>query len=474
MARRTKIVATLGPRSSEAAVLRALIGAGIDVARLNFAHATPEVHRKNLATARAAAVELGRPIGFLADLPGPKMRTGPVAGGEVTLEAGDTFVLTAQDVEGDRHRVSTSLDDCAAMVEPGEQIFLADGEIVLDVTGTESGEVTTNIVRGGVLRSRKGMHIPGAEHRVASFTEADRSALSLALELKVDFVGLSFVRRAADLVRVREQLPKRGHRPMIVAKIETRAAVEHLDEIVAEADAVMVARGDLGIQTSMTRVPLLQKEIIRACNRAGKIVITATQMLESMTRSPLPTRAEVADIANAVVDGTDALMLSEETAIGDYPVGAVQIMAETALMAEAWPSEHQSPGKAQLGEDPVSWAVANAGVLAAEHLGVAAILCPTRSGSTPRRVAAFRPSMPVVGLTKRSEVIGGLSLTWGVVPLAAPEQDPIPKEAREDVAHAVAAVRDGGLVAEGELVVVVAGSPGPRAGRTDYVRVVRA
>jgi pyruvate kinase len=202
-------------------------------------------------------------------------------------------------------------------------------------------------------------------------------------------------------------------------------------------------------------------------------VITATQMLESMTRSPLPTRAEVADIANAVVDGTDALMLSEETAVGDYPAGAVQIMAETALMAESWPSEHQPPGKEQLREDPVSWAVANAGVLAAEHLGVAAILCPTRSGSTPRHVAAFRPSMPVIGLTKRSEVIGALTLTWGVIPLAVAEQYPIPKEAREDVARAVAAVRAAGLVREGELVVVVAGSPGPRAGRTDYVRVVR-
>jgi pyruvate kinase len=197
-------------------------------------------------------------------------------------------------------------------------------------------------------------------------------------------------------------------------------------------------------------------------------------MLESMTRSPLPTRAEVTDIANAVVDGTDALMLSEETAVGDYPVGSVQTMAETALMAESWPTKHESPKKGELGEDPVSWAVANAGVLAAEHLGVAAILCPTRSGSTPRRVASFRPSMPVIGLTKRSEVIGVLALTWGVVPVAAPEHDPIPKEAREDVARAVAVVRDAGVVNEGDLVVVVAGSPGPRAGRTDYVRVVRA
>jgi pyruvate kinase len=474
MGRRTKIVATLGPRSSEASVLRDLIAAGIDVARLNFAHATPDVHRRNIKTARAEAESLARPLGFLADLPGPKMRTGPLATDEVTLEAGQTFVLTSEDVAGDVHRVSTTLADCPAMVEPGEQIFLADGEIVLDVTGTEGGDVVTNVVRGGILRARKGMHIPGAEHRVEPFTEADRRALDLALELKVDFVGLSFVRSARDVVRVRDLLPKRGHRPLIVAKIETRAAVDNLDEIIDQADAVMVARGDLGIQTSMTRVPLIQKEIIRSCNRAGVMVITATQMLESMTRSPLPTRAEVADIANAVVDGTDALMLSEETAIGDYPVGAVQIMAETALMAEAWPSEHHVPKKGELGEDPVSWAVANAGVLAAEHLGVAAILCPTRSGSTPRRVAAFRPSMPVIGLTKRSDVIGALALMWGVIPLAAPEGDPIPKEAREDVARAVAVVVDAGLVAEGDLVVVVAGSPGPRAGRTDYVRVVRA
>jgi pyruvate kinase len=472
MARRTKIVATLGPSSSEPDDVEALIEAGIDVARLNFAHATPDDHRSTVAAARDRATAAGRVIGFLGDLPGPKMRTGPIENEEVTLVAGETFTLTNADVTGDEHTVATTLEDCSAMVEVGEQVFLADGEIVLDVVDTKDGDVITKIVRGGVLRSRKGMHIPGAEHKVEAFTDTDKRALDLALELKIDFVGLSFVRGAKDVVRVREMLPRRGHRPLLVAKIETRTAVEHLDEIVAEADAVMVARGDLGIQTSMTRVPLLQKDIIRKCNRAGKMVITATQMLDSMTRAPLPTRAEVADIANAVVDGTDALMLSEETAVGDFPVAAVQTMAETALLAEAWPSEHQSPERAELTDDPVSWAVAHAGVLAAEDLIAAAIVCPTRSGSTLRRVAAFRPTMPVIGVTRRAEVIGSLALMWGVTPLGT-DVELEPREAREDVERTVATVQNAGLIHEGDLVVIVAGSPGPRAGRTDYVRVVR-
>jgi pyruvate kinase len=401
------------------------------------------------------------------------MRTGPIAGEEVALEAGSTFALVDGDLDGDVRRVSTSVDNLAQVVEQGDEIYLADGEIVLRVTGIDGSDVVTEVLRGGVLRSRKGMHIPGAERRVNAFTGGDRAALEATLELKSDWIGLSFVRDDVDVKSVKSLLPRRGHRPLVIAKIETRAAVEHLEAIIDAADGVMIARGDLGIQMPITTVPLLQKEIIHACNRAGKPVITATQMLESMTRSPLPTRAEVADIANAVVDGTDALMLSEETAVGDYPVEAVKTMAQTALRAEAWPSERDTPVQSELIDDPVSWAAAHAAVQAAIDVDAAAIVCPTRSGSTPARVAAFRPPMPIIGLSKRREVIGALSMLWGVTPVMA-DVTSDPKEAREDVEQALACIGRAGLIRPGDLVVVVAGSPGPRAGRTDYMRVVRA
>ena len=471
-ARRTKIVATLGPRSNELETLRPLVEHGVDVCRLNFAHATPERHRRTAEIVRSVVRETGKVVGLLADLPGPKMRTGPVAGGEIELAAGSEFVLTTEDVEGDEKHVATSVDNLASLVSAGDEIFLADGAIVLSVEDIDDSDVITEVVRGGTLRTRKGMHLPGAERSVEAFTESDHGALDLALSLRANMVGLSFVRDADDIKRVREVLPKRGHRPMLVAKIETRSAVENLDGIVADADAVMVARGDLGIQTSLTRVPLLQKEIIHLCNRAGKPVITATQMLESMTRAPLPTRAEVADIANAVVDGTDALMLSEETAVGDFPVAAVDTMSQTAEMAEEWPSEHERFQHGASKEDPVSWAVANAAVLAAEHLGVAAILCPTRSGATPQRVAAFRPRAPIVALSERPETLGRLALMWGVTPVNMRSWLEL-KDETEDIRSTVAAATVAGLCVQGDLVVIVAGAPGPRAGRTDFMRVVR-
>jgi pyruvate kinase len=474
MARRTKIVATLGPASRSSSVVRDLINAGIDVARLNLAHGTPSEHQSTVATIREEAGAGERVVGILADLPGPKMRTGQIAGDEVALEAGSRFVLTPDEVEGDGERVSVSLSECKQMVEEGDEIFLADGTIVLRVVDEKDDDVVTEVVRGGLLRSGKGMHIPGAEGRLRAFTDDDKEALEVALSLKVDLLGLSFVRGAEDVSRVQGLLPKRGARPLLVAKVETRTAVEHLDEIVLEADAVMVARGDLGIQTPLPSVPLLQKDIIHTCNRAGKPVITATQMLESMTHSPLPTRAEVADVANAVLDGTDALMLSEETAVGEHPVETVKTMSQIAERAESRTSGADRPDAVEVGDDPVSWAVAHAAVQAAEDLKAAAIVCPTRSGSTPRRVAAYRPSMPVVGLSRRGHVIGSLALLRGVTPLETTTDDPIPKEAREDVERAIGATAEAGLVRKGDLVVIVAGSPGPRAGRTDYMRVVRA
>ncbi len=470
--RRTKIVATIGPATSEPDALKALLAAGVDVVRLNAAHETPDLHAARAVVARSAAASLGRVVGVLVDLPGPKLRTGPVANDEVELHTDSRFVLTAQAIEGDEYRVSNTAPQLARWVRVADEVFLADGAIVLRVEAIDGEDVVCRVVRGGLLRSRKGMHVPRAEAHVEPFTPADAVALAMAVQIKADFVGLSFVRRPEDIEAVRARLPKRGARPQLVAKIETAVAVDHLAGIVAIADAVMVARGDLGIQVPARRVPLIQKEIIRFCNMAGKPVITATQMLESMTRSPLPTRAEVNDVANAVIDGTDALMLSEETAIGIYPTDTVRTMAEVAEAAEGWPGGKPAPAGAAAAndDDRVAWAVAHAAVQAAEDLGVAAILCPTQSGTTARRVAAFRPSVPIAGISDQIAALGALSLVWGVRPLAIAPGTTGPAQ----IDAAVRAARDIGIVHKGELIAVVSASQGKRAGSTDIVRVVRA
>ena len=468
--RRTKIVATIGPATSAPENLRQLLAAGVDVVRLNAAHSDMETHSNNARLVREIASSLGRSVGVLVDLPGPKIRTGLVVGDAVELESGQEFLLTATDDGiGDVHHVATTLPELAQWARRGDEVYLADGAIVLRVLESLGSDVRTEVVRGGTLRSRKGMHLPRAEAHVDPFTERDALALEMAIAAKVDFLGLSFVRRAEDVERVRAMLPRRGVRPALVPKIETAAAVDNLAGIINAADAVMVARGDLGIQMPARRVPLLQKEIIRLCNMAGKPVITATQMLESMTRSPLPTRAEVNDVANAVLDGTDALMLSEETAVGLFPNETVRMMSEVAESAEGWPHDRVDPS-AIVGADAdrVAWAVAHAAVQAAEDLGVAAILCPTRSGQTAHRVAAFRPKVPIAGIATANPVLGGLSLVWGVQPLLVPEN---PRE--EQLQLAIAAARTAGMVRDGDLVAVVFGSAGPRAGSTDSVRIVR-
>ncbi len=469
--RRTKIVATVGPATSSPETMRALLAAGADVVRLNAAHGNAAVHTPRTRLARDCAAALGRTVGVLVDLPGPKLRSGPLLDDEVELVAGKRFTLTAASIEGDATRVSTTVPELARWVDAGDEIYLADGAIVLRVTRIGADDVVTEVVRGGVLRSRKGMHVPRAEAHVEAFTDTDATALRMAVGLKADFVGLSFVRRPEDVEAVRARLPKRGARPQLVAKIETAVALDHLPGIVGAADAVMVARGDLGIQVPARRVPLIQKEIIRFCNMSGKPVITATQMLESMTRSPLPTRAEVNDVANAVLDGTDALMLSEETAVGEHATDTVRTMSDVAEAAEGWPHTRTTPAgmAAAVEDDRVAWAVAHAAVLAAEDLRVAAIVCPTQSGTTARRVAAFRPSVPIAGIATQAEVLGRLTLAWGVRPLVVPTVEGHEEQLRE----AVRATRAVGLCKKGDLIAVVSAAPGKRAGATDTVRVVR-
>lgn len=474
--RRTKIVATLGPATRNREVLRSLLVAGVDVVRLNLAHSDPPTHLEATEAVRKESDRLGREIAILADLPGPKMRTSAVAGDEVALEAGKPFTLYSAERVGDVAGVGTTVEDLSDLVEMGDDIFLADGAIILKVVSFEDGDVHTEVVRRGLLRSRKGMHVPRAEAKVRSFSDADREALDLALRCRADLIGLSFIRDVQDIEGVRRALAVSGDStrqyPLVVAKIETRMAMENLERIVRAADGVMVARGDLGIQMPFQEVPLLQKQIISTCNRSGTPVITATQMLESMTHGPLPSRAEVNDVANAVLDGTDALMLSEETAVGKYPIATVDTMDDIARAAERQGEANPGYEHHEDSDDPVSWAIARAAVHAAEELDVAAILCPTQSGATARRVASFRPRMPIVGLSHSSEIARSLALVWGVIPMTVAE---LPEEmAGEVIARAVDAVRDSGLVRSRDLVAVVAGGPEPRAGSTDFVRIVSA
>lgn len=467
--RRAKIVATMGPASTDVQVLERLIRAGIDVVRLNLAHGSIADHERTVASVREIAQRERRHVGILVDLPGPKLRTGPLVAAEIGLEPGARFVLRAAPVVGDATQASTTLRDLGSLVGRGDEIYLADGEIVLRVDSVSAaGDVTTEVIRGGTLRPRKGMHLPAAEEKLEAFTPDDADSLSAAFALNPEFVGVSFVRRAEDLERVRRALEGR-RMPLLVAKIETRAAVDNLGPVIEAADAVMVARGDLGIQLPLQSVPLVQKDVISACNCAGKPVITATQMLESMTRAPLPTRAEVSDVANAVLDGTDALMLSEETAVGRDPVGVVKTMDEIILSAETSRAAIRSPAPADLEGDSVSWAVAGAAVKAAVDTGASAIVCPTRSGATARRVAAFRPPTAIAALCFDAATAGSLNVVWGVSPLLG---DPASRGLGEaEVEGAVSAIVEAGMVHAGDLVVFVAGSAGPEAGSTDWIRV---
>jgi pyruvate kinase len=468
--RRTKIVATLGPASSSPDLIDSIITAGADVLRLNLAHAEARMQPALVKLVRDSARQNGRVVSILTDLPGPKMRTGPIAGGEVRLEPGDTFELREGSAPGDGTGVTTTVSHIAGLLATNDEIFLADGQIILDVVGAQSDSVRTKVVRGGILRSGKGLHIPSAERKVEAFTHRDDEALELALEIGADLIGLSFVRRADDLAYVKDKINRATpDPPAVVAKIETRSAVENIDEIIELADAVMVARGDLGIQLPFREVPMLQKDIIGACNRAGTPVITATQMLESMTHAPLPTRAEVNDVANAVIDGTDAVMLSEETAIGDYPAETVRVMGEIAVEVEL-----RNIGRAGVtpgADDPVSWAIARAAVQASEELRVAAILCPTRTGATARRIAAFRPSMPILALDHSIEKLRSLAIVWGVVPFEVPFLRAEELSVR-GLRRALTAALSSGQAQAGDRVTLVAGGSPPRTSSTDLVRIL--
>ena len=468
--KRTKIVATLGPKSSKKEVIRALVEAGVNVFRLNFSHGTPEEHRERVRLVREVEEETGKTLAILQDLQGPKIRIGRFREGKVPLEPGQPFVLTREKVEGDQARVSVSYEGLPEDVGPGQILLLDDGKVRLRVEKVEGDEVHTRVEVGGVLSDHKGINIPGADLSIPALSEKDLEDLALGAELSVDWVAVSFVRSRDDLLLARHYLARFGSRARLMAKIEKPSAVFRFGEILEEADGVMVARGDLGVEMPIEEVPIVQKRIILQAIAAGKPVVTATQMLESMVQNPFPTRAEASDVANAIFDGTDAVMLSAETATGAYPVEAVAMMRRIAEAVENSPEFLQKLNVLRPAPTPTTQdAIAQAADDVAEAVGAKAIIVFTATGSSARRIARTRPQVPVLALTPNLEVRNQLALVWGVYPHLAPD----PQDTDDMVRIALREVKALGLAQVGDRVVIAAGVPFGVRGTTNLLRVER-
>ncbi|MBX6394285.1 MAG: pyruvate kinase [Alicyclobacillaceae bacterium] len=464
--RRTKIVCTIGPASESPEVLEALIRAGMDVARLNFSHGTHEEHARRIRAIREAAEKVGKIVAIMLDIKGPKIRTGVIRGGEAQLVEGAEVVLTTEPVEGTASRFSVSYEGLPDDVSPGSVIRIDDGLIGLQVVEVRGREIVCRVTNGGVLRDRKGINVPGVKLRLPGVTEKDIADIRFGIEQGVDMIAASFVRKAADVLEIRRLLEDAGAHIDIIGKIEAQEALDALEEILEVADGLMVARGDLGVEIPTEEVPLAQKRIIELCNRVGKPVITATQMLDSMQRNPRPTRAEASDVANAIFDGTDAIMLSGETAAGKYPVESVRTMARIAERAEEalWAFRQAGTRKPQ---GTVTDAMSHAVASLAQDLNAAAIITSTQSGQTARRVSKYRPQCPIVAVTPREDVARRLSLCWGVYPKVGR----MTESTDEMLEVAIDAALETGIVKHGDLVVITAGVPVGQPGTTNLLKV---
>jgi len=454
--RKAKILATLGPASREQSVIESLILAGANGVRINMSHGTREEKTEDIRRARVAAAKLNRPLAVLVDLSGPKIRTRHLKDGQpVTLHAGAQFTLTTRDVIGDESQVATNYPDLARVVEPGSRLLLDDGAIALLVESTTRTDVVCRVINGGILGERKGINLPGVSLPIDSLTEKDLDDLQWAVAQNVDYIALSFVRRAEDCARAKALIRDAGGRAPLVAKIEKAEAIDHLDEIIATADAVMVARGDLGVETSVELVPVYQKRIIEKAVDAGKMVITATQMLQSMVSSPRPTRAEASDVANAVWDGTDALMLSNETASGQYPVSAVETMCRIIESAESGREPETDNIMKLVGRQSgrISRALCEAATFAAAEMGTRVTAVLTESGLMARRLSALRPGQRIIALTNSADVRNELALIWGVEALIMPHAD----STEEMLKVGEKTLLESGAVEKGEMIVVMAG-----------------
>ncbi|NEY35454.1 pyruvate kinase [Streptomyces sp. PRKS01-65] len=469
--RRAKIVCTLGPATDSYDQIKALVDAGMDVARFNLSHGTHAEHEQRYRRVRAAADETGRSIGILADLQGPKIRLGRFAEGPVLLERGDPFTITVEEgAEGDRHLCGTTYAGLADDVRPGERILVDDGRVCLEVTGVDGPRVHTTVTEPGVVSDHKGLNLPGVAVSVPALSKKDEEDLRWALHTGFDVIALSFVRTARDIQDVHRIMDEEGRRLPVIAKIEKPQAVDHLEDIVAAFDGIMVARGDLGVEMPLEHVPIVQKRAIKLAKRNAKPVIVATQMLDSMIENSRPTRAEASDVANAVIDGTDAVMLSGETSVGKYPVETVRTMAriveaaEEDILARGLPplTERNKP-RTQGG------AVARAAAEMGDFLGARFLVAFTQSGDTARRLSRYRSPIPLLAFTPAQATRSQLSLTWGVETYLGPHVDST--DAMVDQVDEL--LTENGRCGEGDLVVITAGSPPGVSGTTNLVRVHR-
>jgi pyruvate kinase len=471
---KARIVCTLGPASHDPAVLGKMLEVGMDVARLNFSHGSYDDHAHLIANVRKAAEESGVPLCIMQDLQGPKIRIGDLASGSVELVAGSTVVITTDPAPGSSSRIPTSYLSLPRDVHAGDTILLDDGKLRLNVLGTSEREVTCEVAIGGKLSSRKGINLPGVPLSVPSFTPKDLEDLAFGIRNDVDYTALSFVRSADDVRSLREAIVRiagpAAYHP-IVAKIEKPQALRNIDAIIAEADGIMVARGDLGVEVPPEEVPLHQKSIIAKCNRAGKPVIVATQMFESMITSPTPTRAEASDVANAVLDGADAVMLSGETSVGAYPVEAVAMMTRIINNVETHAGRTWESGRqAADGERDYHEALGRAACVLAEQIHAAAIVTVTQSGKTTRIVSRHRPRTPIVAVTTSVSTLRRLNLVWGVQSLLVDQVFP-------DSDQTLRAVEDRlvmeGVLKSGDMYVLIAGQPLFAGGGTNLIKVER-
>ncbi|WP_408007173.1 pyruvate kinase [Pseudalkalibacillus sp. A8] len=467
--RNTKIVCTIGPASETVETLTSLINAGMNVARLNFSHGDFEEHGARITNIRQAAEKTGKTVAILLDTKGPEIRTGTLENGEVELKAGQDLIVSMEEVIGDETKISVTYPGLVNDVKVGSKILLDDGLFELEVTKVEDKQLHTRVLNSGTLKNKKGVNVPNVSVNLPGITDKDARDIEFGIRQGVDFIAASFVRRASDVLEIREILERQNAEHIqIIPKIENQEGVDNINEILEVSDGLMVARGDLGVEIPAVEVPLVQKELIRKCNDKGKPVITATQMLDSMQRNPRPTRAEASDVANAIFDGTDAIMLSGETAAGLYPVEAVQTMHKIALKAETAMNHadilHSRSKSSKLTvTDAISQSVSHT----AYNLNISAIIAPTESGHTARMISKYRPEAAIIAVTSSEVVCRRMSLVWGVTPQLSEQA----RSTDELLEIAVDASLKSGIVNHGDLVLITAGVPVGETGTTNLMKV---
>ncbi|MFP4016311.1 MAG: pyruvate kinase [Halanaerobiales bacterium] len=471
--RKTKIVGTLGPASDSKEMISKLVDAGLDVARLNISHGTYEEHGKKIELIREVEDDTGKTIGIMMDTRGPEIRLGPVKDGNVLLETGDNITLTTEEIEGDSESVSISYKNVNDL-KPGSTILVDDGLLEFEVLRVKGKEVECKIINGGMLGSRKGVNIPGASLDLPALTETDKEYIRFGIEMDINFIAASFVRKARDVIAIRAFLDNEGARGIyIIAKIENQEGVDNIDGILEVADGIMVARGDLGVEIPPEQVPIIQKMIIRKCNEAGKPVITATQMLDSMIRNPRPTRAEASDVANAIFDGTDGIMLSGESAIGKYPLESVRTMDIIAREIEnsAFYQEviYKTALKNKAKSSTITEAMSFATCKTAMDIGAKCIVAATNNGTTARMVSKFRPNTQIVAVTHDKFVKHYLTICWGIYPLQLAVES---TGTDELVDNAISTVTRYGMVKSGDLVTITAPAPSTISDTTNLIEVI--